>query len=82
MMSLKGFNKIKFLYVDVVKPASKRPQIGFQDQLTLNAGQKYWEHFAILSTCIKLPFGIKIFILSIFEWLFYTCRFYCTVKIG
>ena len=27
---------------------------------------------AILSTCIKLPFVIKIFVLSIFEWPFYT----------
>ena len=56
------------------RPHSKRPQIGFQDQLTLNAGQKYCkmlpgEHSAILSTFIKLPFVIKIFILSIFEWL-------------
>ena len=30
------------------------------------------EHSAILSTCIKLPFVIKIFIVSIFEWPFYT----------
>ena len=30
------------------------------------------EHFAILSTFIKLPFVIKIFFLSIFEWPFYT----------
>ena len=27
---------------------------------------------AILSTFIKLPFVIKIFVLSDFEWLFYT----------
>ena len=27
-----------------------------------------WEHSAILSTFIKLPFVIKIFVLSIFEW--------------
>ena len=58
-------------------PLSKRPKIGFQDQLSLNAGQKYCrmlqgEHSAILSTFIKLPFVIKIFVLSIFEWLFYT----------
>ena len=26
------------------------------------------EHSAILLTCIKLPFVIKIFVLSIFEW--------------
>ena len=58
-------------------PLSKRPQIGFQDQLLLNAGQKYCrmlqgEHSAILSTFNKLPFVIKIFILFIFEWPFYT----------
>ena len=39
----------------------------------LNAGQTYCrmlqgEHSAILSTCIKLPFVIKVFVLSIFEW--------------
>ena len=39
---------------------SKRPKMGLQDQLSLNAGQKYcrmlqWEHSAILSTCIELP---------------------------
>ena len=51
---------------------SKRPNIGFQDQLlSLNAGQKYCrmlkgEHSAMLSTFIKLPFVIKIF-LSIFS---------------
>ena len=27
-----------------------------------------WEHSAILLTFIKLPFVIKIFVLSIFEW--------------
>ena len=31
-----------------------------------------WEHSAILSTFIKLRFVIKIFVLSIFEWPFYT----------
>ena len=50
-------------------PLSKRPKIGFQDQLLLNAGQKYCrmlqgEHSAILLTCIKLPFVINVFILS------------------
>ena len=58
-------------------PLSKRPKNGFQDQLSLNAGQKYCrmlqgEPSAILSTFIKLPFVIKIFVLSIFEWQFYT----------
>ena len=60
-----------------VKPVfsghSKRPKIGFQDGLMLNAGQKYCsvlqgEHSAILLTFIKLPFVINIFVLSIFEW--------------
>ena len=58
-------------------PLSNRQQIGFQDQLALNAGQKYCrmfqgEHSVILLTFIKLPFVIKIFVFSIFEWLFYT----------
>ena len=53
--------------------SKRRPKIGFQDQLSLNVGQKYYrmlqgEHSALLSTCIKLPFVIKIFVLSIFEW--------------
>ena len=30
------------------------------------------EHSAILLTFIKLPFVINIFVLSIFEWSFYT----------
>ena len=30
------------------------------------------EHSAILLTFIKLPFVIEIFVLSIFEWRFYT----------
>ena len=51
----------------------RRPKIGFQDRLSLNAGQKYCrmlqgEHCAILSTFIKLSFVIKVFVLSIFEW--------------
>ena len=55
----------------------KIQKIGFQDQLLLNAGQKYCrmlkgEHSAILSTFIKLPFVIKTFVLSILEWPFYT----------
>ena len=55
-----------------------------QDQLSLNAGQKYCrmlqvEHSAVLSTFIKLPIVIKIFVLSIFEWPFYTG---CTVNLN
>ena len=37
-------------------------------QIALSQG----EHSAILSTFIKQPFVIKIFVLSIFEWPFYT----------
>ena len=52
--------------------ALKRSKIGFQDQLSLNAGQKYCrmlqgEHSAILLSFIKLPFAIKVFVLSFFE---------------
>ena len=61
----------------VKRPLSKRPKIGFQDQLSLNAGLKYCrmlqgEHSAILLTFIKLQFISKIFVLSIFECPFYT----------
>ena len=54
-------------------PLSKRHKIVFQDRLSLKAGQKYCrmlqgEHSAILSTFSKLPFVIKTFVLSIFEW--------------
>ena len=50
-------------------PPSKKTRIGFQDQLSLNAGQNHYRmHSAILSTFIKLPSVIKIFVLSIFEW--------------
>ena len=50
--------------------SKRRPKIGFQDRLSINAGQKYCrllqgEHSAILLTLIKLPFVIKIFVLSI-----------------
>ena len=48
----------------------KKTKNDFQGQLSLNAGQKYCrklqvEHSAILSTFIKLPFVIKISVLSL-----------------
>ena len=48
-------------------------KIGFQDRLWLNESQKYCrmhplEHSAILSTIIRQPFVMKIFVWSIFEW--------------
>ena len=67
-------------FLDYIKTCLKRPlkkktKIGFQYLLSLNAGQKYCrmlqeEHSAILLAFIKLPFVIKIFVLSIFEWQF------------
>ena len=62
-------------------PFSKRPKIGFQDQLSLNAGQKYCrmlqgEHCAILLPFIKLPFAIKIFVLPIIVVILH--KLYCT----
>ena len=67
--------KNKYSKTCLKRPLSKGPQICFQDRLSPYAGQKYCrmlqgEHSAILSTFIKLPFVIKIFTLSILEWLF------------
>ena len=69
--------KNKYSKTCVKRSLSKIPKNCFQDQLLLNAVQKYCRmlqggHSAILSTFIKLLFIIKIFVLSIFEWLFYT----------
>ena len=71
------FSKIVILYSNacVKQPLSERPKIGFQDQLSLNTGQKYCrvlqgEHSAILLTFIKLPFVIKVFVLSILSGCF------------
>ena len=55
----------------------KKTKIGFQTLFSHNAGKQYCrmlqgEHSAIPSTFCKLPFLIKIFILSIFEWLLKT----------
>ena len=38
------------------------------------------EHSAILLTFIKLPFVIKTFVLSIFEWPFYTGFNVCCLR--
>ena len=86
-------HEILYSKICVKRPNSKRQKIGFHDQLLLNAGQKYCkmlqgEHSAISLTFIKLPFVIKIFVISIFEWPFYTgftvkciCIFISMVKI-
>ena len=57
------------------KTCVKRPKIVFQDQLSLEVGQKYPRMLHL--TLIELPFVIKIFVLSIFEWLFYTSLTVC-----
>ena len=68
----------------VKRSLSKRQKISFQDQLLLNAGQKYCrmlqgEHSAILSTSLSYHLSLRRFVLSIFEWPFYT-GFYCTER--
>ena len=63
----------------------KKTTLFFKDQLSLNAGQKYcrmlhWEHSAILLTFIKLPFVIKIFVLSILSGRFTQVLLYTALK--
>ena len=65
------FQSSKYSKTCLKRPLSKKKKMGFQDVLSLNAGQKYCrmlqgEHSAILSTCIELPHGFKTFVLSIF----------------
>ena len=67
---------VKPMKMATLKNLTKRQKIVFQDQISLNAGQKYCrmlqgEHSAKLLTAIKLLCVIKIFVLSIFEWPFY-----------
>ena len=67
---------VKIQYSKTLRVSNDHSQ-KVQDQLSLNAGQRYCrmlqgEHSAILWTFIKLPFVIKIVALSIFEWPFYT----------
>ena len=66
--NLEVVNLYMYSKTRVKRPLSKRPKIDFQDQLSLNAGQKYCrmlqrEHSATLLTFIKLPFVIKIFVM-------------------
>ena len=68
-----GCSTLKYSKTCLKRPLSKDQKSVFQEQLSLNASQKYcrmlrWEHSAILSTFIKLPFVIKACVLSIFEW--------------
>ena len=63
--------------IRVKQPLSKRPKVGFQDQLSLNACQKYCK---MLLTFIKLPFVMKIFVLSIFSGRFTQVLLYVLKK--
>ena len=56
----------------VKRPLSKRPKMVFKTNYRLMQVKSIAECSTILSTFIKLPFVIKIFVLSIFEWPFYT----------
>ena len=81
-----NFSCRKYSKTCVKRPLSKRPKIGFLDQLSFNAGQKncrmlQGEHHAMLSTFIKLPFVTKIFVFSIFEWPFYTGFTLCLLRL-
>ena len=58
---------MKYRKTCLKRPLSKRPKIGFQDQLSLNAILFIAECSNALLTFIKIPFVIKIFVLSIFE---------------
>ena len=49
-----------------------KPKMVFKTDYRLMQIKSIAEHSAILSTFIKLPFVIKIFVLSIFEWLLKT----------
>ena len=67
---------MKLQQATISKISKKKTKIGFQDQLSLSAGHKYCrmlQHSAIPMTCIKPPFVIKVFVLSIFEWPLKTC---------
>ena len=62
----------------------KKTEIGSQDQLSLNAGQKYCrmlplEHSAILLTFVKLSFVIKTFVLSFLSGCFTQVLLYFSV---
>ena len=77
-MRLRGCNKLRNIGYSKTCLKRSRSKIGFQDQLSLNAGQKYYRMLqggAFCNTCdiIKLPFVIRNFVLSIFE---------CPLKVG
>ena len=52
--------------------SQKDRKLDFKTNYRLMQVKSIAEHSALLSTFIKLPFVIKILVLSIFEWPFYT----------
>ena len=66
-LNISVFLKVMHTVKHVLSSHSKRSNIDFQDQLLLNAGQKYCR---MLKESV-LQYSIKIFVLSIFIWPFY-----------
>ena len=63
----------KYSKTCVKRPLSKDQKLVFKTNYRLMQVKSIAvEHSAILSTFIKLPIVMKIFLLSIFEWPFYT----------
>ena len=65
------------MYSNTRLKLKKKPKLGFKTDYRLMqvksiAECSEGEHSAILSTFIKLPFPIKIFVLSTFKWLLKT----------
>ena len=66
---LEASKKCKATVKPVLSGHSKRrPKLVFKTDYSLMQVKSIVEHSAILSTFIKLPFVIKIFVLSLFEW--------------
>ena len=69
-----------FLVIFMGNPSLRLSEVlGFQDKLSIHAGQKYCRSIAECSkTFIKLPLVIKIFLLFIFVGVAVLHRYYCT----
>ena len=62
-----GFLNYEYSKTCLKRPTKKKTKnCGFQDWLSLNAGQKYCR--MLQETFIKLPFIFNVFDLSFFEW--------------
>ena len=66
----------------------RRPKIGFQDQLLLNAGQRSWSILQYFRPPLSYYLSFKTCVLSIFEWplktglLYAIANFYLTLDTG